>query len=300
MALSMALNIVKDLVETQSAHNAVSLILTKKKLSDDDRKGIRTLYEDFLFKIRRSAKNDTLNDQIREKIWAALDFMRSAPTMKFMKPEVERSMSGFRPGVLEISEPEENNVDDLINGPASVGGDDAQIVSDDEGGEPEQHVPFRDIQGGASSSEQAGEYMECGDGVDDAAGDDAHLPKEKSTSQQKRKAAPSRQLPSKKNRESSPNSGAPSTPGKSKLWSARVRKYPICLELSESKSIFMGKHPDLVDEAARRNAAMSAGKTPLNITDNTVAIVSKWESKTGSKAGSGAILTLLTHDELCE
>ena len=62
----------------------------------------------------------------------------------------------------------------------------------------------------------------------------------------------------------------------------------------------MGKHPDLVDEAARRNAAMSAGKTPLNITDNTVAIVSKWESKTGSKAGSGAILTLLTHDELCE
>ena len=183
MALSSKLHVVREMIGTQSADTAVTNIMTKKKLTDEERKGVRTLFNDLKFKIRHVAKVESFDDDLRGKIWDALDYMTTIPNMKFLKGQVEASMAGFRPGVLDLSE-DDAAVDELIHDIDSIGDDgenedgegedpDEEDEEDEEDGEVEQSTSFRDIQGG---SQQAGEYKDCIDRNKDMAGE-VPLPK---------------------------------------------------------------------------------------------------------------------------
>ena len=295
MALSSKLHVVREMIGTQSADTAVTNIMTKKKLTDEERKGVRTLFDDLKFKIRHVAKDESFDDDLRGKIWDALDYMTTIPNMKFLKGQVEASMAGFRPGVLDLSE-DDAAVDELIHDIDSNGDDgenedgegEDPDEEDEEDGEVEQSSSFRDIQGG---SQQAGEYKDCIDRAGEVPLPKPNVPKRKAAKQDEPANKKSRPA-NKKSRDSSPE--PPAAPGKSKLWTARASRHTLCLELSETKSLYFGKHPELVEEVTRRNAAMAAGKTPLTITENTLALISRYVNN----GVPGAILTLLTRDEL--
>ena len=296
MTVDIKLDIVKTLVTSHSAALAVNNILTKKKLTDVEKNGIRTLLIDLFFSIRENAKKDSFDNGTRQEIWAALLHMKKVQVLKFVAPEIGKAMAGFRPGVLQVEEEEEGSIDDLISGNASDVGDDGGEVDEeeviDEGGEASASSSFRDIQGGGTGSKQVGQYLNCPDAhVDESDGEASQPPK---APKRKGQQAASRQSSSKKPREGSPDSM--SAPGKSRLHSAPFTKYQLCLELSDTKTLYLGKHPELQNEAEARNKAMQPGRTPLRISDNTIALISKWENR--EKGENGKILTLLSHDEL--
>ena len=64
-------------------------------------------------------------------------------------------------------------------------------------------------------------------------------------------------------------------------------KYPIGIDISDTKCLYLGCHPHVMDLVQMKNDEMSEGRTRLHISENTICMIS-----------NGSYLTLLSQDEL--
>ena len=254
------LTVMKDFFNTESAHTAINNVISRKKLSEGEKTALRTTLADFIFIVKNEGKKADFPNEKRETIWQALEYLKSAANIKFLHGEIQKGMEGLRPGVLAIGEDDEPTDDYGLDNDSVHGGDEEQgsidddAGSDDDGGAAVQDSPFKTIQSAAAS----GSYLFCQDRTSEAP-------------QQKRKGEStiSKAASSKKPRveTSAPTIGTYKVrdhPSKyaavaafildylCQAFSARPCQHPIGIDISDSKTIYLGKHPNVEEQVSHR------------------------------------------------